>query len=88
MARTKETAAQGKGKGFKGKGKGVFPGKGISSTSDTQRSTTVPPAAAQQKKKQRFRPGTLALRQIKQYQNSTDLLIPRAPFQRLLREKA
>ena len=34
----------------------------------------------------RFRPGTVALREIKRYQKSTDLLIPRAPFQRIVRE--
>ncbi len=33
-------------------------------------------------KKYRFRPGTVALREIKRYQKSTDLLIQKAPFQR------
>lgn len=33
-------------------------------------------------KKRRFRPGTVALREIKKYQKSTDLLIQRATFQR------
>jgi histone H3 len=33
-------------------------------------------------KKRRFRPGTVALREIKRYQKSTDLLIAKAPFQR------
>jgi histone H3 len=37
------------------------------------------------KKPHRFKPGTVALRQIRKYQKSTDLLIPRAPFLRLLR---
>ena len=37
------------------------------------------------RKKLRFRPGTVALREIKRYQKSTDLLVPRAPFQRLVR---
>lgn len=37
-------------------------------------------------RKRRFRPGTRALREIRQYQKSTDLLIRRAPFQRLVRE--
>lgn len=36
----------------------------------------------------RFRPGTVALREIKRYQKSTDLLIAKAPFQRLVREIA
>ena len=39
-----------------------------------------------ERKKPRFRPGTVALREIKRYQKSTDLLIPRAPFQRVVRE--
>lgn len=38
------------------------------------------------KKKHRHRPGTVALREIRKCQNSTDLLIKRAPFQRLVRE--
>lgn len=40
------------------------------------------------KKKHRYRPGTVALREIRRYQKSTDLLIPRLPFQRLVREIA
>ena len=38
------------------------------------------------RKKPRFHAGTVALREIKRYQKSTDLLIPRAPFQRLVRD--
>lgn len=38
------------------------------------------------KKKKRFRPGTVALREIRKYQRTTELLIRRAPFQRLVRE--
>ncbi len=34
----------------------------------------------------RFRAGTVALREIKRYQKSTDLLIAMAPFARLVRE--
>lgn len=37
-------------------------------------------------KLRRFRPGTLALRQIRKYQKSTDLLIPKLPFRRLIRQ--
>ncbi|KAH9400374.1 histone H3.3 type 1 [Tyrophagus putrescentiae] len=36
----------------------------------------------------RYRPGVLALREIRRYQNGTHLLIPRLPFQRLVREIA
>lgn len=33
-------------------------------------------------RKYRFKPGTVALREIKRYQRSTELLIQKAPFQR------
>ena len=36
----------------------------------------------------RYRPGTVALREIRKYQKSTDLLIRKAPFQRLVKEIA
>lgn len=36
--------------------------------------------------KRRYLPGARALKEIRQYQASTDLLIPRAPFMRLIRE--
>ena len=38
------------------------------------------------KKPRRYRPGTVALREIIRYQKSTELLIRKLPFQRLLRE--
>ncbi|PUZ65459.1 hypothetical protein GQ55_3G224500 [Panicum hallii var. hallii] len=38
------------------------------------------------KKLHRWRPGTVALREIRKYQKSTELLIPFAPFVRLVRE--
>ena len=38
------------------------------------------------RKPYRYRPGTVALRQIQQYQKSTELLIRKIPFQRLVRE--
>jgi len=38
------------------------------------------------KKPHRFRPGTVALREIRKYQKSTELLIRKLPFQRLVRE--
>ena len=34
----------------------------------------------------RYRPGTVALREIVRYQKSTELLIRKLPFQRLIRE--
>jgi len=38
------------------------------------------------RKPRHFHPGTVALREIRKYQNSTELLIPRAPFVRIVRE--
>ena len=40
------------------------------------------------KKPHRYRPGTVALREIRRYQKSTKLLIRKLPFQRLVRELA
>merc|ERR1719191_2396758 len=39
-------------------------------------------------KKHRYRPGVVALREIRKYQKSTELLIRKLPFQRLVREVA
>ena len=47
---------------------------------------TAQPAGG--KKPHRYRPGTVALREIRRYQKSTELLIRRLPFQRLVREIA
>ena len=44
------------------------------------------PPSQQPKKKRRFRPGTVALREICQYQKSTELLIRKAPFQWVINE--
>lgn len=40
------------------------------------------------KKPHRYRPGTVALREIRRFQKSTELLIRKLPFQRLVREIA
>lgn len=40
------------------------------------------------RKPKKYRPGTLALKEIRRYQKSTELLIRRLPFQRLVREIA
>ena len=49
-------------------------------------STRVPQCTT--KRKHRYRPGTLALREIRHYQKKTNLLIKRTPFARLVREIA
>ena len=41
-----------------------------------------------ERKKRRYKPGTVALREIRKYQKSTELLMRRLPFQRLVREVA
>ena len=44
------------------------------------------PISRNLKKPHRFRPGTVALREIRKYQKATELLIRKLPFQRLVRE--
>jgi len=46
------------------------------------------PSVGGVKKPHRFRPGSVALREIRKYQKSTELLIRKLPFQRLVREVA
>nr|ALS04334.1 histone H3 [Acartia pacifica] len=46
------------------------------------------PNISNRKKSKRFRPGLNALREIRQFQKSTNLLIPRLPFSRIVREIA
>ena len=48
----------------------------------------LPTAQQLTKKPHRYRPGTVALREIRQYQKFTELLIRKLPFQRLVRELA
>lgn len=46
------------------------------------------PTTSGVKRTHRFRPGTVALREIRRYQKSTELLVRKLPFQRLVREVA
>ena len=48
----------------------------------------LPPAQQPTKKPRRYRSGTVVLREIRWYQKSTELLIRKLPFQRLVRELA
>ncbi|KAF8342863.1 histone-fold-containing protein [Cantharellus anzutake] len=77
MARTKQTARKSTG--------GKAPRKQLS-TKQAKKSTSA--ASGGVKKPHRFRPGTVALREIRKYQKSTELLIRKLPFQRLVREIA
>ena len=66
----------------KGRGKDLKP----ASDEGTQKRTS--PETGGVKKKFRYRPGTVALREIRKFQKSTDLLIKKLPFQRAVREIA
>lgn len=46
------------------------------------------PATGGIKKPHRFKPGTVAIREIRKYQRSTELLIRKLPFQRLVKDIA
>jgi histone H3-like centromeric protein A len=51
--------------------------------------TNTPPAGDPlPRKKARYHPGTVALREIRRYQRTTDLLLLKLPFSRLVREIA
>ncbi|KAI8910032.1 histone-fold-containing protein [Powellomyces hirtus] len=45
-----------------------------------------PPPVTTPAKPHRYRPGTVALREIRKYQKSTDLLLRKLPFARLVKE--
>mmetsp|Transcript_28495 Transcript_28495/g.66893 ORF Transcript_28495/g.66893 Transcript_28495/m.66893 type:complete len:133 (+) Transcript_28495:2018-2416(+) len=70
MARTKQTARKSTG--------GKAPIKQLATKSARAKATG--------RKPHRYRPGTKALREIRRYQKSTDLLLSKIPFQRLVRE--
>ncbi|KAI4342981.1 hypothetical protein MLD38_027537 [Melastoma candidum] len=56
-------------------------------TRTSPRKRAAPPEdSTGRKKARRFRPGTVALREIRHYQKSINLLIPAAPFIRTVRE--
>jgi len=74
MARTKQTARKSTG--------GKVPRKQLA----TKAARKSAPVTGGVKKPHRYRPGTVALREIRRYQKSTDLLVRKAPFQRLVKE--
>ena len=76
MARTKQTARRSTG--------GKAPRKQLA----TKAANKKGPPQGGVKKPHRYRPGTVALREIRKYQKSTDLLIKKAPFCRLVKEIA
>ena len=76
MARTKQTARKSTD--------GKAPRKQLA----TKAARKSAPSTGGVKKPHRYRPGTVALREIRRYQKSTELLIRKLPFQRLVREIA
>ena len=52
----------------------------------TKAASKSAPSTGGVKKPHRYRPGTVALREIRRYQKSTELLIRKLPFQRLVQE--
>ena len=76
MARVKQTARKSTG--------GKAPRKQLA----TKAARKAAPPVGGCKKPHRYRPGTVALREIRRYQKSTDLLLRKLPFQRLAREIA
>ncbi|KAL7858763.1 hypothetical protein AOLI_G00188650 [Acnodon oligacanthus] len=52
----------------------------------TRTRRTSGPSETTPRKKRRFRPGMRALMEIRKYQKSTDLLLRKGPFSRLVRE--
>ena len=72
MARTKQTARKSTG--------GKYP------RAQLVTKAALKSAPTNVRKPHRYRPGIVALREIRRYQKSTDLLIRKAPFQRLVRE--
>lgn len=81
MARTKQTARKSTG--------GKAPRKQLATKAARK---TAPPTVnggtGGVKRPHRYRPGTVALREIRRYQKSTELLIRKLPFQRIVREIA
>tara|TARA_B100002051_G_C16514678_1_gene524629 strand:+ start:314 stop:724 length:411 start_codon:yes stop_codon:yes gene_type:complete len=76
MARTKQTARKSTG--------GKAPRKQLG----TKAAKDAALMSGGVKKPRRYRPGTVALREIRKYQKNTELLLRKLPFQRLIREIA
>lgn len=84
MARTKQHSAKKPTSRFAGKPRS--PAKKVPAPQGRKSSTTPQKKGEEGRKPHRFRPGTVALREIRKYQRSTELLIRKLPFARLVRE--
>ncbi|KAJ7519702.1 hypothetical protein O6H91_20G051700 [Diphasiastrum complanatum] len=85
MARTKQTARKSTGGKTPRKELATLATKGARRGKDL---ATLIALRGRVKKPRRYRPGTVALREIRKYQKTTELLIRKLPFQRLVREIA
>ena len=99
MARTKETARKKTGKTPRKQLVTKNPKKTLTAAQARKNATKALNAQRQNlgnprrgggylKKPMRWRPGTVALREIRRYQKTTELLIRKLPFNRLVREIA
>ena len=74
------------GKKAKGTGSKVSVATGSkASKADKAKKKTAPAEGGVKTNKRRFRPGTVAIREIKRYQKATTFLMAKAPFQRFIR---
>ena len=76
MTRTKHAS-------IKGNIGGKAPRKTITFKAPARKTAPVPMNI---KRPRRYRPGTIALREIRKFQKTTDLLIRKLPFQRVVKE--
>ncbi|KAK2739197.1 centromeric DNA-binding histone H3-like protein cse4 [Myotisia sp. PD_48] len=76
------TSSRGGASGARGRG-GVKKSQAWPRTSDIQPGDPLPPT-----RRHRYKPGTAALKEIRRYQKSYDLLLLKLPFSRLVREIA
>ena len=80
MARTKQTARKNTGS--------KAPRKQLANKAARKTANITDKTCFKKSGGHRFRPGTIALREIRKFQKSTELLLRKLPFQRLVREIA
>jgi histone H3 len=88
MARTKQTARKSTGGKAPRKAPVTADARGAAIRAALARAArrNAPAPNTRPKRVHKYRPGIVALKEIRRYQRSTNLLIRRAPFQRLVRE--
>ena len=69
-------------------GSGKAPARATKSLTSKAARKSLSNSVIASKKPRRFKPGVVALREIRKYQKSTELLIRKLPFQRLVKEIA